>query len=217
MMKSHLMFKRYGTILFALGLCVLTFSCADSPKAQPQVQASCHYTATCPLTKSVLPSKLYFFPPLLCDAKGKPKESLKPVQEVDGGITDWVTPNQKSKAIRDQLETYFTSIGYQVVTFKDVLAAREPHEILIVSSFYSAPLPVVPAVAGKLDQYVLSMIKAKTFDLDLDPRKSKDIASIDGLSFFSSTQKPNDIESKSFGITIRWLGDNVSGIMNLEP
>ena len=160
---------------------------------------------------------MYFFPPLLCDAKGKPKEVLTPVQDPALGIVDWVSPSAKSKKVRRQLEDYFRSCGNQVVSFQDVLAAETPHSILIVSSFYSAPLAVESPKPGQADQYVLSMVKANTFGVDLDPAKSRKIASIDGVTFVDSTRRPADIEGKSLEAAIRWLGDNVNGVTSLEP
>ncbi len=178
---------------------------------------SLHYTAVSGINRTQLPSKMYFFPPLVCDAKGKPKEALTPIKDPQLGIVDWVSPSAKSRKMRRELEDYFRSSGNQVVSFQDVLAEETPHSILIVSSFYSAPLAVETPKAGQADRYVLSKVKASTFGVDLDPAKSRNIASIDGVTFFDSTRKPAEIEGKSLTAAIRWLGENVNGVISLDP
>ena len=209
---------RLGHLLLPLALCqLLLISCASRPEPAAGIKPSLHYTAVSRLSRAQLPSKMYFFPPLLCDAKGKPKEVLTPVNDPALGIVDWVTPSAKSKKVRRQLEDYFRSCGNQVVSFQDVLASDTPHSILIVSSFYSAPLAVESPKPGQADQYVLSMVKANTFGVDLDPAKSRNIASIDGATFVDSAHRPADIEGRSLESAIRWLGDNVNGVTSLEP
>jgi hypothetical protein len=210
---------RQGRVLWPLALCqlLLLVSCANRPEPAAGIHPSLQYTAASRLSRAQLPTKMFFFPPLVCDAKGKPKESLTPVQDPQRGIVDWVSPSAKSKKVRRKLEDYFRSCGNQVVSFEDVLAAETPHSILIVSSFYSAPLAVEAPKPGQADQYVLCMVKASTFGVDLDPANSRSIASIDGITFFDSTRKPSDIEGRSLESAIRWLGDNVNGVTSLDP
>lgn len=209
---------RSARILLPLVLCqMLAISCASKPPEVPVVKASMRYSAASQIKRTSLPTKLYFFPPLLCDAKGNPKESLTPVEDPERGIVDWVSPSEKSRQLRRQMEDYFRSCGDQVVSFQDVLAAETPHTILIVSSFYSAPQTVETPKPGQADEYVLSMMKANTFGVDLDPAKSRNIASVDGVTFFDSTRKLAGIELKSFDAAIRSLGDNVSAVASLEP
>lgn len=209
---------RQGRLLLPLALCqLLAVSCATKPPEASVIKTSLQYTATSRIKRTSLPSRLYLFPPLLCDVKGKPKESLAPVEEPGLGIVDWVAPSAKSKKLRRQLENHFRASGNQVVSFQDVLAAETPHSILIVSSFYSAPLAVDSPKPGQADKYVLSMVKASTFGVDLDPAKSRQLASIDGVTFFDSNRKPADIEGRSLGAVIRWLGDNVTGVTSLDP
>lgn len=201
-----------------LALCqLLAISCASKPPQVPVTKASMRYSAASRLNRTSLPTMLYFFPPLLCDAKGKPKESLTPVEDPERGIVDWVSPSATSRQLRRQMEDYFRSRGNQVVSFQDVLAADTPHSILIVSSFYSAPQAIDSPKPGQPDKYLLSMVKASTFDVDLDPGKSRNIASIDGLSFYDSSRKPSGIESRSFEAAICSLGENISGVASLEP
>lgn len=209
---------RNGCLLLLLALCQLAaVSCASKPPESREIKTSLHYTAASAVKRTSLPSRLYLFPPLLCDAKGKPEQSLTPVEDPQLGIVDWVSPSAKSKRVRKQLEEYFRSFGNQVVSFQDVLAEKTPHSILIVSSFYSEPLSVEPPKPGQADKYVLTMVKASTFGVDLDPAKSRSLASIDGVTFFDSAHLPADIEGRSLGAGIRWLGDNVSGATSLDP
>lgn len=213
---------RQGRFLLVLVLCqVLGTSCATKPPEAEAgagaIQTSLHYTAVSSVKLSSIPTKVYLFPPLRCDAKGKPKESLTPIEDPKRGIVDWVSPSAKSKRVRRKLEGYFRSRGNQVVSFQDVLAADSPHSILIISSFYSAPLSVDPPKPGQADKYVLSMVKASTFGVDLDPAKSRSLASIDGVTFYDSARKPADIEGRSLQSGISWLGSNVKGVTSLDP
>lgn len=210
---------RQGRFMLGLVLCqLLVVSCAAPKPPQPVVlKTNLHYTAVSAVKRTSIPTQLYLFPPLLCDAKGNPKESLTPIQDPQRGIVDWVTPSAKSKKVRRQLEDYFRSRGNRVVSFQDVLAAEEPHSILIVSSFYSAPLDVKDRQPGQADKYVLTMVKANTFGVDLDPAKSRALASIDGVTFYDSTRPPADLESKSLQTGVSWLGENVNGVTPLDP
>ncbi len=209
---------RQGRLLLPLALCpLLAVSCASKPPDAVVIKTSLNYTAVSRIKRERLPSRVYLFPPLRCDAQGKPRESLSPVEDPKLGIVDWAAPSATSKRVRRQLEDYFRSFGNQVVTFQDVLAAETPHSILIVSSFYSAPLSVDSPKPGQADKYVLSMVKASSFGVDLDPAKSRQLASIDGVTIFDSTRKPADIEGRSLGAVIRWLGDNVTGVTSLAP
>lgn len=208
---------RQSRVLLPLALCQLLVSCANRPAPTAEIKPSLQYSAASGLTRAQLPTKIYFFPPLVCDAKGKPKESLVPVEEPQRGIVDWVSPSAKSRKVRRQLEDYFRSRGNEVVAFQDVLAAETPHSILIVSSFYSAPLAVESPKPGQADKYVLCKVKASTFGVDLDPANSRSIASIEGITFFDSARKPSNIEGRSLEAAIRWLGDNVNGVTSLDP
>ena len=197
---------------------VFAVSCASKqPPPVQAVKASMQYSAAARTDGSGMPGMVYFFPPLLCDANGKPRESLTPVEDPERGIIDWVTPSAKSRKLRQKLEDYFRARGDQVVSFQEVLAAERPHSILIVSSFYSAPVDVKNPQPGQADEFVLSKVKASTFDVDLDPGKSRDVARIEGVTFFDSSHKPADIEVRSFDAAIRSLGENVSAVASLEP
>ena len=209
---------RQCRFLLPITLCqLLAVSCATKPPQAAVIKTSLHYTAVSGINRANLPSRVYLFPPLLCDAKGKPRESLTPVEDPKRGIVDWVAPTATSRKVRRQLENYFRSRGNQVVSFQDVLAAETPHSILIVSSFYSVPQAVDAPKPGQADKYVLSMVKASTFGVDLDPANSRALASIDGVTFFDSARKPADIEGRSLDSAMRWLGDNVSGVTSLDP
>mgnify|MGYP000536633986 CR=1 FL=1 len=209
---------RSARLWLPLVLCQLfAISCASKPPEMPVAKASMRYSAASQVKRTSLPTMLYFFPPLLCDAKGNPRESLTPVEDPEKGIIEWASPSAKSRELRRQMEDYFRARGNQVVSFQDVLAADTPHSILVVSSFYSAPQAVDSPKAGQPDEFVLSMVKASTFGVDLDPGKSRNLANIDGVSFFDSSRKPSDIELKSFEAAICALGDNISGVASLEP
>jgi hypothetical protein len=197
---------------FSVGLA----SCATKPAEHQAGLPLCRYTATSRVTRSVLPTKIYVFPTLLSDTKGNPKEKLAPALDPSGGITDWSAPSAKSKLIRGQIERRLKSLGYQVVPFQDVLAMQSPHSILMLSSFYTAPVPVDHPKQGQPDQCILTMIKASTFALDLNPKNGKNLTNIDGATLFYSGQNVSQLEQESFSELIGWLGDSVSGVAYLK-
>ncbi len=208
---------RHGRLLIPLALCqMLAVSCATKPPQPATAPTHLHYTAVSAVKRTAIPTTVYLFPPLLCDAKGKPKESLSPVEDPALGITDWVAPSAKSKTLRRQLENQFRSRGNRVVTFQDVLTSDDPHSILIVSSFYSVPQTVASPKPGQADRSILTMVKTKTFGVDLDPANSRNIANIDGITFYDSTRNPADIEARSLEAGLSWLGENVSGVTPLD-
>lgn len=191
-------------------------SCATKP-AEPQAGSPlCRYTATSRVTRSALPTKIYVFPALLSDTKGNPREKLTPAMDPSGGITDWSAPSAKSKLIRSQIERRLKGLGYQVVPFQEVLAMQSPHSILMVSSFYSAPVPVDNPKKGQPDQCILTMIKASTFGMDLNPKNGRNLSNVDGATLFHSDQNVSQLEQQSFSELIGWLGDSVSGMVWLK-
>ena len=191
-------------------------SCVTKPAESKAGSPFCRYTATSRVSRSVLPTKIYVFPTLLSDTKGNPKEKLSPALDPSGGIIDWFAPSAKSKLIRDQIERRLSGLGYQVVPFQDVLAMQSPHSILMVSSFYTAPVPVDNPKKGQPDQCILTMIKANTFALDLNPTNGKNLSNVDGATLFYSGQNVTQLEKESFSELINWLGDSVSGIVWLQ-
>lgn len=191
-------------------------SCATKP-AEPQAGSPlCRYTATSHVTRSALPTKIYVFPTLLSDTKGNPEEKLTPAMDPNGGISDWSAPSAKSKLIRGQIERRLRSLGYQVVPFQEVLAMQIPHSILMISSFYTAPVPIDNPKKGQPDQCILTMIKASTFALDLNPKNGRNLSNVDGATLFYSGQNVSQLEQQSFSELIGWLGDSVSGMVWLK-
>jgi hypothetical protein len=178
-------------------------------------QPFCRYTAVSAIARTDLPAKIYFFPPLLCDSKGTPQQVLKPKLGPDGALVGWASSSALSREIESTLKLRAAESGFEVVSFEDVLAAKQPHSILIVSSFYSASINVESPKEGQLDHYILTMMKASTFDLSLDPSRSRMIGKSDGLSFFLSQDPISRLEAKSLSSLIPTLGDNVSGYTNL--
>ena len=206
-----------GSIL-VLGVCALGWvSCAEKAPERPPAPPSCRYTAASRVERANLPPKIYFFPPLLADAQGNPKEAMKPQLSAQGEIVEWVTPTERSQQILERLKKGSRKGGFQVVSFQEVLAMRRPHSILIVSCFYSAPSAAEATAKNSPDQRLLTMMKACTYDLDLDPRKSKNLAKVDGVSFFKADRKVDAIEAKSLEVLSAWLGENVTGMVYLEP
>jgi hypothetical protein len=195
----------------------LIASCAPKPPEAPPVPPNCHYTAVSRVKRASLPAKVYFFPPLLADTKGNPTQPLKPILSSKGELADWANPSDQSRLIQDRLKKQAVKAGFEVVPFQEVMTARRPHSILIISSFYTEPKAVVAARPSQPDQSQFSMIKASTFGLDLDPAKSRNLARVDGVSYFQADRKVEALESKSLEVLMNWLGDNVVGIAYLDP
>lgn len=194
----------------------LIVSCAPEAPESPPVPPNCRYTAVSRVKRASLPAKVYFFPPLLADAKGNPKQPLSPILNRQGELADWASPSEKSKLIQDRLKKHAVRAGFEVVPFQDVMTARRPHSVLIISSFYTEPKAIVAATPRQPDQSQFSMIKASTFGLDLDPAKSRNLARVDGVSFFHADRQVEALESKSLEVLMSWLGDNVAGMAYLD-
>ncbi len=192
-------------------------SCAPKLPEAPPVPPNCRYTSVSRVKRASLPAKVYFFPPLLADDKGNPKQPLSPILSGQGELADWASPSEKSKLIQDRLKKQATRAGFEVVPFQDVMTARRPHSILIISSFYTEPKAVVGGTPRQPDQSQFSMIKASTFGPDLDPAKSRNLARVDGVSCFYADRKVEALESKSLEVLMSWLGDNVAGMAYLDP
>jgi hypothetical protein len=200
------------TVLLVVSLSFV--SCIPPDPKKFATQPLCRYTSVSQVKRSNLPTNVYVFPTLLSDAKGHPKEALTPLQNSKGGISDWSAPSAKSRLLRARIEQNLRTAGYRVVPFQDVLHMSRPHSILMVSSYYSAPVALTP---GKPEQCVLAMIKANTCDLDLAPGKNRVLANVDGASFFNSEQKVGEVELQIFSVLTSWLGENVRGMVYLKP
>lgn len=209
------MIFRFSRLFFFIGAIVLMASCAVSPK-RSVLKTYCRYTAASAVERNALPDMVYLFPPLLADAKGKPLQSMSPVENADGSIADWRCPSEKSREIRAAMKHHLETNGYQVVDFATVRRMEAPHSILMLSSFYAKPVSLPVKKEGDPDRSILTMIRAKTFDIDLNPATSRDISHIDGAVIYHSQIPEHRLEEKCFGLLLGWLGDNVTGYMGIE-
>lgn len=193
---------------------MVAMACAGKPRPDEPSKPYCQYTASGVGARP--PGKIYFFPPLLCDNKGNPLEVLKPVVGKDGALLGWSAPSPLASRIESHLRKHAQQLNFEPVTFADVLASKDEHSILIVSSFYSKPQIVEHPEPGKADRYILTMMKASTFDLTLDPSKSRMVGKSDGLAFYHSSAPVPQIEAKSLAPLIKTLGDQVTGYSLVE-
>ena len=138
------------------------------------------------------------------------------MMDAGGGIAGWQTPSEKSRRFLNYLTKQAAKSGYQVVTFKDVLAMKEPYSILIVSSFYTEAQATENPKPGQPDRFFLCKLKGSTFDLNLNPATSKNIANVDGATVFHQHQDLQLIEQKSLESSASWLGDDVSGFLSIK-
>ncbi len=127
---------------------------------------------------------------------------------------DWRPPSDESRALRESASRSLKSKGYEVVEFKDVLGMSQPHSVLMVSLFYHKP-SAGAAVGKDGRKSILTMIKARTFDTDLTPSKSRAVSDVDGDTRFDVHTECATLVGKSFGILVGWIGDDVSGYMVL--
>jgi hypothetical protein len=77
-------------------------------------------------------------------------------------------------------------------------------------------MPVDNPKKGQPDQCILTMIKASTFALDLNPKNGKNLSNVDGATLFYSGQNLSQLEQASFSELASWLGDSVSGLVWLK-
>lgn len=208
------MSRMFMACLVALSLASCATKAPSNKAAIDKAQFS--YTAVCRTPRSALPYQIYFFPPLLSDNKGRPKQAMKPKMDASGGIAGWQTPSEKSRRFLIYLTKQAEKSGYQVVTFKDLLAMKEPYTILIVSSFYTEPQATENPKPGQPDRFFLCKLKGSTFDLNLNPATSKNIANVDGATVFYQHQDLQLIEQKSLESSASWLGDDVSGFLSIK-
>lgn len=211
--------RRLHHAMMGFAVAALLVSCGNTKSTNTTpalVQSYCKYSAVSRDSASKPAQAVFVFPPLRCNAKGKPIETLKPSMKPNGEIEDWLCPSPVSALLQRQIAEVMKAKGYQVAKFADVLNMKEPHSILMISALYSMPSPVKPKAPKDPDTVVLTMIKVKTFDLDLNPGTSLGVSDIDGMTMFHQSKDHRQVLGESFGVLLGWLGDNVSGIQYLD-
>lgn len=190
----------------------------DPPAAAnpSKIRGVFQYSALSGLASNKIPTRIYLFPPLRSDAKGKPVESLKPMQDADGQITGWRPSGGSADALLRTMSKRLTQMGYEVVDFQTVVNATQPYSILMVSGFYTPAVTIKDAEEGGLDRSQTVMIKASVFDLNLAPNTKIDLLKVDGLMNYASANPPDRPLERAFEETMRWFGDNVEGSVLME-
>ncbi|MFT3990096.1 MAG: hypothetical protein QM680_01680 [Luteolibacter sp.] len=193
-------------------------SCASAPgPPTARLGAYCRYTAASPTARPPIPAEVYVFPPLLADSKGKPLQEMKPLADPSGGIREWACPSERSRKIRENVARQLKDAGYQVVDFNRVTSMETPHSILMLSLFYARAEALQEVSPKGPDHSMLTMIRARTFDVDLNPATAQRIADVDGVTYFKAAERPAELEEKSFRVLQTWIGENVSGFIDLSP
>ncbi|MFT4175515.1 MAG: hypothetical protein QM627_02560 [Luteolibacter sp.] len=169
-----------------------------------------------PAERPRIPVEVYVFPPLLADAKGKPLQKMKPVTGPSGEVREWACPSDRSRRIREKIRRQLRDAGYQVVDFDRVTSMETPHSILVLSLFHAKPEPLKDAHPDGPDRSMLTMIRARTFDVDLNPATARPISDVDGVTYFRASESPPELEEKSFRVLQTWIGENVSGFIDLS-
>jgi hypothetical protein len=215
-MKNH---SWMGSGFLLAGVIFAMASCAAPPqgamKSPGTPRIYCQYQASSSQDLAEMSGKVFVFPPLLADAKGKPLESLSPVHDAEGGIKDWACSSERSRRIRKSVETALMEKGFQVVDFSEVIQMEKPHSVVILSLFYTKPVSIEPKKKDAADRCIMTMIRAKSFDVDLDMQKARAVSDVDGATYFLDSYQPQDLEERSLRSLIEWMGDDVSGVTNL--
>jgi hypothetical protein len=197
-----------------LASCQLQTKLAVPDKSVGGAGVLCHFSAKSTTQESAIPNRAYVFPPLRADIHGKPSEKLVPVLDEEGNVRDWSPPSPESRALRELAIRSLKSKGYEMVEFKDVLGMSHAHTVLMVSLFYHTPS--TDEKAGKDGRRaLLTMIRARTFDTDLDPSRCRAVSDVDGNTRIAPEDEPSVLTQKSFGTLVGWIGDNVSGYVEL--
>lgn len=212
--------KQVGTLIrllvpvFLLACCASRYATNRPAVGDRHDVARCYYTVKSSVRESGIPHKVYLFPPLPADIHGKPSEKLVPLQDGHGNVCGWKPPSSLSRALRESAALSLRSKGYEVVEFKDVLGMNEPHSILVVSMFYH--MPAAGVEAGKDGRkFILTMIRARTFDADLDLSRCHAVSDVDGNTRFEMHDDVNLLMKKTFGSLVWHIGDNASGYVVL--
>lgn len=205
---------------FVCILILISASCAwlpQKPLEGSRLRTYCRYSASSPAPVSDLPSVVFVFPPLLADSEGKPVEALKPLFDDTGDIVDWQCSSQKAIKLRNIIQRELVRSGFRIADYQEVSTMKNPHSILMLSFFYTKPLTAKDADEDGSEKCILTMVRAKTFDTDLNPATGRVVSTLDGVTFIESVDTQGELVEKTFRILLGHMGDNVSGYANLMP
>ena len=198
---SHIRVHFIG--LFAI---LLAVGCASAPKGPALVAPSellirlASHTAT---ESAKIPKRVYIFPPLRCDAEGRPEQSYTQGISEDGSI-DWLPPDEKSREWLELLGSHFKSRGYEVVPYSEVLQSVEAYSVLVVSAYYSRPYPIGGDGGGAYSLF--TRLAGDTYPLDLDPSLKRTAFNQIATGFFLDRSSADGVPPLAYRTAISAIG-----------
>lgn len=155
--------------------------------------------------KAEMPTRVHIFPPLRSDKNGKPDQSYKAVDLPDGSI-EWHPPDQRSAQWLADLRLFLTNKGYEVVSFRELTLATEPHSILVINTYYSRPYRI-----GKGWQTAYSVFvgtQGATYPVDLDPAGRRELFNQVATGFFFDEADYPVVPPRTLRAMVEAIGTN---------
>lgn len=168
------------------------------------------YSSSASVRPSEIPQKVFVFPPLLADKSGKPKQSMHPQTNDKGGILHWKPPSLVSAKLHKRIQKSLSLQGYEVVDYAEVMQMAEPYSIMMLSFFYTDSYMAKQSDKTQ-KKLILTMIRGKLFDLDLNPVTSIDVLRSDGVAYCDIGVHDDVVREESIVSLVRKLGDDVAG------
>lgn len=121
---------------------------------------------------SLIPRRVYVFPPLKVDHEGVPTE--KHIPSVDGaGQTHWHTSSPDAAGMRVAIERQLRKQGFHTVTFRELTEERDGHSILVFFPYYSGVLADKDGSKQKQTHFV--RLSGATFSESLDASQKREL------------------------------------------
>ncbi|MEY3394713.1 MAG: hypothetical protein RL346_949 [Verrucomicrobiota bacterium] len=200
-----------------LGLALFQISCTLGEKPhQEQKRVIFSYEALAALQPRDIPAYVYVFPPLRSNKDGKPIETLTTVSSSSGAVVDWKTSSPQSMSLKAKIESRLSQIGYETVSFADLVSVKRPYSVVVISTFYTLPYDVKNDAGEITDRATLVLIKGALFDGNLDPKTKKDIIKVDGVTKIPVGRNLPDPVTHTVEQAFSWFADNSSGLMVTE-
>ncbi|MBT8036639.1 MAG: hypothetical protein KJO21_03750 [Verrucomicrobiae bacterium] len=154
----------------------------------------------------------YLFPSIRMSKSGSPIEKMTPLRGAGGGLEGWRTASTRSAAMGHRVEKSFRRVGYDLISFPQLLARTQPYSVVVVSTFYTTPSPIKDPVEGGPDRTVTVKVKGVLFGLDLDPAKSLPVGTVLCTGFYSAEKDDvKEVTGKLLVEAARNLGEQFEG------
>ena len=183
-------------------------ACSSAPKGPAPVAPSqllLRLASHTELTVAKMPNQVYLFPPLLCDAEGKPEQSYLQAVREDGTV-DWLPPDEKSREWWGLLRSLFAEKGFEIVPYSAVLQSHRPHSILVVSAYYSRPYRI--GGDGQAAYSLFTRLAGDTYPVDLDPKLRRSAFNQIATGFFLARSKADAVPPLAYRSAISAIGYN---------